>query len=406
MKVVNRIRKANQGRDPERLAMKYAAMRTDAFVFLRGTCHLFYDRLPKSGMFKSSPLVWCCGDLHIENLGSYKGDNRLAYFDINDFDEAVLAPIPWELSRLIVSILVGVPLLGLSNTDANILAQEFITAYVDALATGKARWVERETSSGLVRELLEQVRLRSRLDFLNKRTQNKKGQRHFRVDGKKLLPISDIERHQIHRFMQSFARTQDKPEFYKVIDIARRVAGTGSLGVARYAILVEGKGSPNQNYLLDLKQALPSSIAKHLEHLQPKWKSHAERVVTLQKRMQAVSIAFLHAVEIQDQPYVLRALQPTEDRVPLTGQEHHIDHLIGVVKVMGECVAWAQLRSSGREGSAIADTLIDFSGRKKWRNNLLSICHELADQVQDDWRTYCEAYDAGLFGPGEDSLKR
>jgi uncharacterized protein (DUF2252 family) len=92
MKVVNRILKANQGRDPERLALKYSAMRTDSFIFLRGTCHLFYDRLPKTGICNSAPLTWCCGDLHIENFGSYKGDNRLVYFDLNDFDEAALAP--------------------------------------------------------------------------------------------------------------------------------------------------------------------------------------------------------------------------------------------------------------------------------------------------------------------------
>lgn len=397
MKVINRICKANEGRDPERLAMKYAAMRTDPFIFLRGTCHLFYDRLPKDSMFKSSPLVWSCGDLHIENFGSYKGDNRLAYFDINDFDEAALAPAPWELSRLLVSILVGVPTLGVSTTDAHTLAQECLHSYVSALSLGKARWVERETASGLVGQLLDQVRLRTRVDFLNKRTMKHKGVRRFRIDGKKLLPISELERELIHRFMHDFAQTQDQPAFYKAIDIARRVAGTGSLGVARYAILVEGKGSPEQNYLLDLKQALPSSIAKHLPKQQPDWKHHAERVVCLQKRMQAVSIAFLHAVEIQGQSFVLRALQPTEDRVPLAGQQRHLDHLLGVVRVMGQCLAWAQLRSSGREGSAIADALINFSGRNKWRSNLLPVCHELATQVKEDWRTYCAAYDDGIF---------
>ena len=32
-----------------------------------------------------------------------------------------------------------------------------------------------------------------------------------------------------------------------MLDVARRIAGTGSLGVERYAILVEGKGSPDIN---------------------------------------------------------------------------------------------------------------------------------------------------------------
>ncbi|WP_050475652.1 DUF2252 domain-containing protein [Herbaspirillum rhizosphaerae] len=401
MKIINRVRKANAGRDPERLAMKYAALRSDPFVFLRGTCHLFYDRLPKSGMFASSPPVWCCGDLHLENFGSYKGDNRLAYFDVNDFDEAAMAPATWELSRFIVSILVGAPALGLPYADAAMLAEHFIDAYIAALALGKARWVERETSSGMVGALLEQVRLRSRIEFLDKRTQQKGRRRRLRIDGKKLLPVSDAQRHKIHTFLDTFACTQTQPAFYQILDVARRVAGTGSLGVERYAILVEGKGSPDQNYLLDLKQALPSSIAGHLGHLQPHWRTEAERVVALQRRMQAVSIAFLHAVEIGGQSYVLRALQPIEDRVPLAGQKHHIDHLIGVIKVMGQCVAWSQLRSGGRDGSAIADELIAFAARGKWRSKLLPACAELAAEVQQDWRTYCEAYDDGVFRPDQ-----
>jgi|RhiMetStandDraft_4_1073278.scaffolds.fasta_scaffold294424_1 hypothetical protein len=36
---VQRILTQNQGRDPERLQRKYAAMRRDPFTLLRGTCH-------------------------------------------------------------------------------------------------------------------------------------------------------------------------------------------------------------------------------------------------------------------------------------------------------------------------------------------------------------------------------
>jgi uncharacterized protein (DUF2252 family) len=90
-------------------------------------------------------------------------------------------------------------------------------------------------------------------------------------------------------------------------------------------------------------------------------------------------------------------LQPFEDRVPLAKHHHHIDNLTGVVQIMGQCVAWAQLRSSGRQGSAIADELIDFAGRTKWCSKLLELGYELSGQVNDDWQTYSEAYDRGAF---------
>src|SRR5579871_154393 len=96
-----RILDFNEGRLPEMLQKKYAIMATNAFSFYRGTCHLFYEDLNKVKDFPDSPPAWICGDMHIENFGSYKGDNRLVYFDLNDFDEAILAPCLWEASRMV-----------------------------------------------------------------------------------------------------------------------------------------------------------------------------------------------------------------------------------------------------------------------------------------------------------------
>jgi uncharacterized protein (DUF2252 family) len=278
-----------------------------------------------------------------------------------------------------------------------VLSTQFLDAYASALSMGKARWVERETANGLVKELLDQLRLRTRKDFLDGRTEEKGKMRRFRLDGKKTLPVTAERRTQVMAFMRDFAQSQNHPAFYNVVDIARRIAGTGSLGVDRYAILVEGKGSPDQNYLLDMKQALPSSIATHLGAIQPKWADDGKRIVALQRRMQAVSMAFLQPVVMDGTSYVLRALQPEEDRVPLAKYHKHIDYMVGAVRVMGECVAWAQLRSSGRQRSATADDLVDFACGKKWQPKLLKSAYEIANQVREDWRTYAEAYDGGEF---------
>ncbi len=398
MDVIKRIQNANKGRDPERLCLKYRAMRENPFVFLRGTCHLFYDRLPKDGICKSAPLVWCCGDLHLENFGSYKGENRLVYFDINDFDEAALAPATWELARIVSSILVGADSYGISHKDALYLSQYFIQSYAQTLVTGKAGWIERDTAHGVVKTLLEQCQLRSRAEFLNTRTEKKGKHRRFKCDGKKTLAASEAQKQQVSLWVEQFAATQHNPDFFKVIDIARRIAGTGSLGVERYAILVQGKGDADSNYLLDIKQAMPSSIAKHLPVTQPAWANHAERIVSLQQRMQANSMAFLHAIDINKTSYVLRGLQASEDRVPIGHYHQDMDKLKTLLANMAQCLAWAQLRSSGRQQSAIADELIDYALHKKWRNKLLDMAQELSQQVENDWADYCEAYDHGVFG--------
>src|SRR5712692_1326653 len=88
---VERIQAFDAGRDPRLLQMKYKLMQHDVFAFYRGTCHLFYQDWPADSPLNAAPSAWLCGDLHLQNFGSYKGDNRLVYIDINDFDESVLA---------------------------------------------------------------------------------------------------------------------------------------------------------------------------------------------------------------------------------------------------------------------------------------------------------------------------
>ena len=395
--VVERVRRFNAGRDPERLALKYRIMRTSAFAFLRGTCHLFYARLPEVPLFRAAPLTWICGDLHLENFGSYKGDNRLVYFDLNDFDESVLAPCTWDLVRVVTSILVGGESIGLDVSQERTLARRFLDAYVTAIEDGKARWIERETAQGLVRRLLERARLRKRKAFLDGRTVLVRGRRKIRAEGKRALPVTEKQRTRIKRFMREFARHQPNPKFYRLLDVARRIAGTGSLGVERYVLLVEGRGSPNGNYLLDLKQALPSSLAPFLRWKQPKWQTEAQRVATLQRRAQAVSMAFLRPVVIDGTPYVLRGLQPVEDRVALNKWRGDLALLEHTVAAMAQLTAWSELRSSGRQGSAIVDELIEYWGKRGRRGKLLEMAVQCKRQTERDWKEYCKAFDRGAF---------
>jgi uncharacterized protein (DUF2252 family) len=395
---VETIRSFNAGRDPQRLAMKYANLRRSPFVFLRGTCHLYYDRLPAGRLYSKAPLVWVCGDLHLENFGSFKGDNRLVYFDINDFDESALAPASWDLVRFLTSVLLGANDLNAGDADARRLCESFVEAYATALASGSARWLERDTAQGLVKHALESLKDRSREEHLDHRTERHRGKRVLRCDDKRAMAATDAERSRVTKLIGAFAAEQAKPSFFEVLDVAHRIAGTGSLGLERYVVLVEGKGSPNGNYLLDLKQTLPSSLERHLKVKQPAWVSQAHRVVAVQQRVQAAPMAFLHPIARRRTSYVLRGLQPSEDRVALDAPDVGLDQIREVIQDMGRLVAWAQLRSVGRQGSAIADELIAFgASRKKWRSDLVLAARGCAKQVRKDWAAYCAAYDAGAF---------
>ena len=384
-----RIEAFNAGRLPDMLQRKYAALRSDPFRFLRGTCHLFYEDLPPDWPLRRAPLAWVCGDLHLENFGSFKGDNRLVYFDLNDFDEGCLAPVTLDVLRLAVSILLGMQSRGVNGPESIALCHVMLEAYGAALAEGKAKWVDRDLACGLIGDLFESLKGRSRKDFIAARTEGKNSHRRLKLDGKRYVALSDECRQKVLEFMAGFALRQGAPDFYRVIDVARRIAGTGSLGVERYAILVEGKGSPEGNYLLDLKEAVPSALAPVSGASQPAWPSEAARVVGLQQRVQAISMAFLRDVIIDGKPFILRALQPTEDRVNLDAWDGKLRHLESVVAAMGQLSAWGHLRGSGRQGSAIADELVAFGSDPAWIAPLVGFAVETAKKVEADWQAFC-----------------
>lgn len=401
MDVIAAIRTFNAGREPERLAMKYAKLRASPFLFLRGTCHLFYTRLPKEKILAAGPAAWICGDLHFDNFGTYKAANRLVYYDINDFDESLLAPVGWELVRLFASILVARQTLAPKRARAARLCEAVIESYALALATGKAGWVDRDTAHGPVQQLLQGLRQRKRQDFLDRRTTRKRGLRSIRCDRVHALEATRDQKHHVIGLVDNYASGVDRPGFFKVLDVARRIAGTGSLGVERYVVLVEGTGSPAGNYLLDLKLAQCSSLESRMKVTQPRWKSQAHRVVALQQRLQAVSPAFLAHVVAGKSSYVLRELQPTEDRIVLDRRTVPAVEIESTLCQIGQLAAWAHLRGAGRQGSAIADELIAFGkARDKWSGSLIRAAHLCAERVAKDWETYCVAYDQGLFRTG------
>lgn len=395
--VVQAIRAFNAGREPQRLALKYAAMRRGPFVFLRATCHLFYDRLPADPIMAAAPSAWCCGDLHLENFGSYQGDSRQASFDINDFDEAALAPLSWDLLRFATSVIVGAHDLALHGPQARALCLGFLDSYAATLAGGTAGRVEARNAGGLVRSLLDDVAGRSGADFLDRRTERKGGRRHLRIDGKRALKASGAERARAEALLDTFARSQPAPAAFASLDVARRIAGAGSLGLERYVILVHGRGGAGGNFLLDLKRAQQSSLAAHWRRLQPACPTQARRIVAVQGRLQAVTTAYLHALGEAEPSYVLRALLPSEDKVALERTGTSMAEFAAVVRTMGQVAASAHLRGAGCDGADPADALIDFGRRYRWRTALLGIALGAAQQVRRDWATYCAAYDGGAF---------
>ena len=386
--VIDRLRAANAGREPERLTLKYRAMRASPFAFFRGTAPLFWEDLKQTDALPpKAPPVWACGDLHLENFGTYQGHDGDAYFDLNDFDESALAPLTWELARFVAGVAVARPTLGLDEASTIELATTFLRAYRAALADGMVRAIDRTTATGTILALLRRMARRGPAVLRDAGTIDHNGLRRFRIDRRHLLGATAAQHAQMTTLLHTFGSTQRNPAFYAVLDVARRVAGLSSLGLQRFLVLARGDAA-HGNVLLDVKESQPSSLARQIALAQPAWASESTRIVTTQGRMQAMTPAELHALPIGHAGFVMRELQPAEDRLRLRDAIGHPRRLRHVIETMGCLTAWAQLRSSGIAGAASGDTLRAFATTHGWRRALLAYARTYAQQLERDYQQF------------------
>lgn len=396
--IAQRVKAFNSDRLPAYMALKYQQMAQNPFRFLRGTCHLFYEDLQRSDALPQYPLSWICGDLHLENFGSYKGDNRLVYFDVNDFDEGALAPAVWELARMVTSICSGLGSLGMRKKESGRLAGLFLARYSETLAKGKSRYIEPRTANGIVRVFLDKVCERRQKELIRQRTEEKNGKLALRIDNIRFFPLEKPLRKELAAHLQEWMKEEPcLRKSHEVVDVAFRIAGTGSLGVRRYVFLVRQTKNPDKHLLIDMKQALPSCLQSRVNVTQPSWTSEAARVVAIQQRMQNVCPALLGTTLFRDGHYVVKEMQPTADKINFMLLRDSPRDIECVLIDMALLTASAQLRSAGRQGAALPDELIAFGADHHWQNGVIDYGAAYAEQVKKDYKDYFAAYKDGFF---------
>lgn len=396
-KLAERLKAFNEGLLPEKVQLKYEAMAENAFRFFRGTCPLFYEDLAAAEPLPLSPLAWICGDLHIENFGSYKGDNKLVYFDLNDFDEGLLAPASYETVRMVCSILIAFDNLQIEQTKALNMARLFLKNYSATLARGKAISIEPRTAKGIVCNFLTAATKSTYKDLLKKRTVSKKksimlsleDERHFKLD-KKL-------RGELKAHISEWIKTSsDGPYNYRVLSAVFRLAGTGSIGVKRYLFLLKSTNTKNKYLLLDMKQARSSSAAPYVPIQQLQWETEAQRVIGIQQRMQNVPAALLSTTVFRGESYIIQELQPVKDSIKFKLLKDYRD-MYQVIDDMAALTASAQLRSGGMQGSGTLDDLMAFGSDQGWQEAVIRYAQQYAAITKKYYRQFVKDFKGGKY---------
>ncbi len=386
--LIKRIIQYNSTLPDNLRVIKYNAMMESPFRFYRGTCHLFAEDFTKLYGYKSKMRAWICGDLHFENFGSYKGENRLVYFDINDFDEAILATPHPEITRFLTSVIIAGNQLEASSKQIHEALKEIISKYAENLAAGKALMMERDIAHGQLKKYFDQLNNRNRTSFIAKHTIEKDGKLILRND-EKLHPIDEKQKKAIIKSLKYLLRHDAHFSNLEFEDVAFRIAGTGSLGLQRYCVLCY-HAKRGKHYLIDIKQARESCYKSILPINQCKFKDEAERINFIGQIMQFNAPGFLTSIEIYNVWYVVKELQPVIDKMTLEDFNNDFPGFKNVAIEMAPLIAYAQLRSSGRKGSSTADELITFAEKQQWQKNIIELSGELANNNSRYYKQFLE----------------
>lgn len=391
--ITKRILEFNSRSKPELASMKYQLMSENAFRFFRGTCHIFYEDLVGAEAFPQSPICWICGDLHVENFGSYRGDNRLVYFDLNDFDEAMLAPLLWDIVRMITSIFLAFDSLKITDKEALKAVDLFLEDFTKVLSEGNARYIEPQTATGIVKKFLRNASEVKQKELISERTKFVKGELKLDKGIDKQLKIKkQLRKELIDNFTLWMKSNNEPPNDYKVLDVCFRIAGTGSIGVDRFLFLIQKIKDSKKFMLIDMKQAVPSSLLPFNSFVQPGWACEAERIISVQKRMQNISPAQLSVNIFKEYSYVMQEMQPTKDRINFELIETEFKKVCEVIRAMAMITASSYLSSSGRQGSCIADDLILFSQNKDWHKPVIDYSLSYTEKVKNDYKFFSDDY--------------
>ena len=307
---------AGAGRDPAWLALKLDRLCASPFGFLRGTFHLFVADWPRFGddPLAAAPDQPIVGDLHLENFGAFRSADGSVVFDVNDFDETAPGTPAVDLARLATSLVLA------DDRHGDSRAVDRIATLVDAWAAAGAsldlRPLPTKDAPSIVRTLVDTAGDASRVSWIDRRVEGDAGARRFK-SSEKYQSITDEQlRAAIIAGVREFGascpeRPGDSPDWPQVLDVAVRIAGTGSLGRFRWAVLTHGKSEKaGKERILELKEALPSSLAPADSP-----DDAAARVIASQRRLQGAPPAYLGVAHVAGRAFTVRELQPTEAKL-------------------------------------------------------------------------------------------
>ena len=319
----------NATRIKELVPVRMARMLTSPFAFLRGSAAIMAGDLANSP--RTDLQVMACGDMHLMNFGLFASAERNLIFAINDFDEVLPGPWEWDLKRLAASAAVAALFLGGDRVDGEQAARAVVEGYVRRIR-GYAEigflevWYDLIDEKAILAAAPWRLRKRAQATFakararghiraLDRLTEEVNGENRIVEDvplivRAEYLPDGTPMTEALETMLRSYLASlpEDRRRLlsrYRIVDVARKVVGVGSVGTDCWVVLLEEQGAESPLFL-QIKEARESVLARHLD---------GKRSITQQGRRVVIGQRM-----IQGSPDIFLGWGPVK---PVNGRRHY-----------------------------------------------------------------------------------
>ncbi|MEF2976150.1 DUF2252 domain-containing protein [Subtercola sp. YIM 133946] len=335
------------------IPLRNERMLSSPFAFYRGTAGIMAADLANET--NTGVRVVSCGDAHVSNFGLFASPQRTMVFDLNDFDEAAVAPWEWDVKRLVASVVVGARESGFSAENTRLAARAAARAYREGLhdmmkLSVLDRYYSRVDTEGADSNLdsaaqkvldraTRQARRRTSQAFVTKISERgPDGRLLIREDPPVLTHVPEATEEVVLRLFEQYKRTVPADivlllDQFTLTDVAMRVVGVGSVGTRCYILILTG---PQQEALvLQVKEA-QVSVLQSFGGEQPGANSQpradpynraftgdedalqGRRVVANQHILQAVSDSFLGYLRYDGRDFYVRQFRDMKGSIDVS----------------------------------------------------------------------------------------
>jgi uncharacterized protein (DUF2252 family) len=354
-----------RGRDASLLSLRHGRMAASAFAFYRGGAAIMAADL--AGTPDSGIRVQLSGDAHLLNFGAYAAPDRRLVFDLDDFDETCPGPWEWDVKRLAASLEIAARERRRGAADGRALVLAAVGGYRAkmrdlALRSDLDAWYDRidvaqllatvpsATERAAVQGVLTAAATRDNVHSFAKLTALVDGHRQFvdRPPTLERLPAGALRKRVTSVFERYPTSLADDQRVllsrFRLVDVARKVVGVGSVGLAAYVGLYLGRDDDDP-LVLQAKEAVVSVLEPAKGR--PAIRHQGRRVVDGQRLMQAASDTFLGWADgSRGASYYVRQLADMRWSLDVARVSH--SGMLLAARLCGQALARAHARSGDR----------------------------------------------------------